>query len=129
MQWRYVKGALLGGLLGFAGQFLFDFVFLHPQTQKQDGTYEWEPGGSSVYNYFCRGGVDRTITTQFPVQHRAQAHQLFFECLLIDWLYDRGDLAGQTAVWTAILAGSFLAMRDRTRQSKKRLADGLCDLS
>jgi hypothetical protein len=124
VRWKKVViGAVLGGLLGFGGQFVVDFLTLHPvpQREKEDGTLDWKPGGNSIYSDLCSCEFDEVIRRYLRKQQWSEAHKVVCQAALIIWLKDRGDLAARTALIVAFLgASAALALGQKGKNSAVR---------
>ncbi len=109
MHWRYIKAALICGLLGFAGQGVGDF-------------FCWHIGGASVtpYDYQCHKRM--WLETEFGAQHM-QANQLIWQAVFLMWLIDRGEVAVRTAAIAAFLGVSSLMAADHLRQKRSALKE------
>lgn len=92
MRWkRVVIGAVLGGMLGLAGQLVTDFWIFF------DGTFDRILG---IYG-----------------QRQNQARQVLYQLDLLYWLVQRGEIASRTALIVAFLCVSATLAFDRKEKS------------
>jgi hypothetical protein len=104
---RVVIGAVLGGLLGFGGQFVADFFgwgFI-------DNGY----GLQSLWTLSKSSGFDL-----FWTEHGERGRELWAQSILLAWLDQRGDLAYRTALFVAFFSASAALALDRKREPVHR---------
>jgi hypothetical protein len=100
VRWKkVVVGALLGGLLGFGGQLVADFLYVdredRPPHERTFTMYQVASGQADVnFRVWMRGiRIDR-------------ARPLIYQGLILAWLMHRGDIASRTALIVAFLGAS-----------------------
>ncbi len=108
MRRRYIIGALLGVLLGFAGQFFVDF-------------FCWTPGNNgTLYQFFSDKYFERNMARWVRApQLQSKAHQLVYQVVFLYWLSERGPSACGTAVIVAFLGASSLLAADYLQHRSK----------
>src|ERR1700722_18115736 len=95
MRWkRVVIGAVLGGLLGFGGQFVIDFFWWTPQK------------GEATMNSCARHIFSSEPLMFFDAKHMQQAQGLYSLGFLLVWLDRRADLATRSALIVAFFGAS-----------------------
>lgn len=102
MQRRYIVAALIGGIVGFCCQFLFDNLLLHPVVRNSTGACEWVPGTQSQFVFLASGNINRYVALAVPNnEFYARGRELVYQEMLILWVRDRVELASRTAILTA----------------------------
>jgi len=147
MPWRYIACALLGGLLGFAGQFLADEASPNgtphssdspsaavsitsniPSGLPGDAPYVWayRYNGRSLgtpYQLMDRTlaypGVPNDVPKSFApsTDRKSEWQQLWCQLMFLDWLKKRGDVASLMAAVAATLALLFALLADRLHKN------------
>jgi hypothetical protein len=106
VRWKRVLiGAVLGGVLGFAGQLVLDF-------------FCWAPSGSeTVWRCIDSGEISHHIARFMP-KHEHAALELWYQLVFLWWLNERGQTASQTVLIVAFLgASAALALKKKGRAS------------
>ncbi len=102
MQRRYIIAALIGGVVGFTCQFLFDNALLRPVYKNSTGECEWVPSTNSQFNFVASGNINRYVAITVPNnEFYARGRELVYQEMLLLWVRDRAELAGRTAILSA----------------------------
>src|SRR5580658_2889270 len=99
MRWQYIKIALLGGLLGFAGQCLGDYFF-------------WSMDGPVCSVVLREDRLLAVYPGSCTAQREQQVNQLIWQAIFLMWLRDRAELAGRSGAIAAFLGVSSLVAAD-----------------
>jgi hypothetical protein len=130
MYWRYINSGFLGASLGFTGLFVADmtrivdishFSWNHaafvsvqsdiPRLFSDGPPYYWaySPNGRTLGTpYMSNGapfipkGVPASVTP--AATQKAKWQTLWYQLLFLNWLRERGDVAGHCAAIVALLA-------------------------
>jgi len=89
---KIVFYGLLGALLGFLGQFVFDFV-----------TWNAPPSAITFFHWFSSDGFARYLMNSMSSQHWITATMLVYQGVFFSWLGGRSDIAIRTALITGFL--------------------------
>lgn len=107
---KIVFYALLGALLGFLGQFVFDFV-------------TWNNGGNpTFFQWFSNDGFALYLINSISSHHWIKATMLLYQGVFLAWLAARSDFAIRTTLITAFILVSCVMGADEW--SKKAKAAG-----
>jgi hypothetical protein len=109
MHWRYFKAALIGGLLGFAGQCVGDFF-----------CWQMRGGGPTPYRYsvdFQSVHYQQSVMVLFYGRAQ-QANPLLWQAVFLMWVIDRGEVAVRTAAIAACLGVSTMLGADQLRERR-----------
>ena len=119
MRWkRVVAGAVLGGLLGFGGQFVADFFCWDTPDDRK-----------TPYRIFFDGTLDGYLPHYGrTLERQSQARQIFYQVYILYWLVRRGEIASRTTLIVAFLCVSAaLALEQQKKQSASKISDRLSD--
>jgi hypothetical protein len=112
LRWKYLKIALIGALLGFLGQFLFDFF-----TPNIDVDYHGHRQKDSAFQIFCsmHGNSKLCAEDQNLVM---QCIPLFFQALTLIWLSESSEGALRTAAISALLLVAIVQSIEHLKRNK-----------
>jgi hypothetical protein len=96
---KVVIGAVLGGLLGFGGQFLADGMPVNI-SEKEMSTLCWLLGSPGMYE-------------DLSVKQKHQAQPMIYQACFWMWLEQRCELASRTALLVAFLGVSIALALDQ----------------
>ncbi len=114
LQRRYIIGALIGGIVGFSCQFLFDNILLHPVYKNSTGECEWVPTTQSQLVFLASGNINRYVAITVPNNELyARGRELVYQQMLLMWIRDRAELACRTAILTAFWFALVILAADR----------------
>jgi len=101
MRWRYAKAGILGALLAISAQLTIDIYI-----------------DVTLHNCFdaC---IAPDLNRMYPEENLAQARFLYCLRWLLVWLSRKGELAGRTAMLTALLAASSVMAADQIQVRRK----------
>jgi hypothetical protein len=134
MHWRYIVSFLIGGFLGFAGQFAVDVVqghawefseredMVNSTFETSDGKVIGTPSSSTIKGQEKHISADEA-KPKIPGLSKAQQNQLnllWDQLLFLAWLTQNGQKAALAATCTAIVStlAVFTLGRGRRNRSK-----------
>jgi hypothetical protein len=107
VRWKKVViGAVLGGLLGFGGQFVVDFFYFDCEDP---------PSRDRILTMYqtASGQADANFRVWMPGIAIDRARPLIYQGVILAWLMRRGDIASRTALIVAFLSASAALAVDR----------------
>lgn len=108
MDWRYIKAALICGVLGFIGQFIGDFF-----------CYRLDNRGLTAYKYSVSPSSQQVAMAPYRSADRAAASRMLWQLLFLGWLYERSEVAVRSAAIVALLGVSAIMGADQIRARRK----------